>query len=98
MQFLGAEIITSAENIIKENTMPEPEQIVEKAVKKSAGDISEFEKVKKLINLKLDQALKKEGYDKDAPKEKKQEVIKKVLASNEFKSTTKIASRAATSK
>jgi hypothetical protein len=95
VQFLGSEIITSAENIIKENTMPEPEQIVEKAVKKSAGDSSEFEKIKKLINLKLDQALKKEGYDKDSPKEKKQEVIKKVLASNEFKSTTKIASRAA---
>jgi hypothetical protein len=95
VQFLGAEIITSAENIIKENTMPEPEQIVEKAVKKSAGDSSEFEKIKKLINLKLDEALKKEGYDKDSPKEKKQEVIKKVLASNEFKSTTKIASRAA---
>jgi len=95
VQFLGAEIITSAENIRKENTMPEPEQIVEKAVKKSVGDSSEFEKIKKLINLKLDEALKKEGYDKDSPKEKKQEVIKKVLASNEFKSTTKIASRAA---
>ena len=47
MQFLGAEIITSAENIIKENTMPEPEQIVEKAVKKREGVVSDFEKLKK---------------------------------------------------
>lgn len=95
VQFLGVEISTSMENIVKENTMPEPEQIVEKAVKKSTGDVSEYEKIKKLINLKLDQALKKEGYNKDDPKEKKQEVIKKVLASNEFKSTTKVAAQAA---
>jgi hypothetical protein len=97
VNYLGASIKTSAENIIKQNTMPEPEQIVEQAVKKSAGDSSEFEKIKKLINLKLDQALKKEGYDKDSPKEKKQAVIKKVINSNEFKSTTNIVAQSALS-
>tara|TARA_B110000208_G_C11782940_1_gene434584 strand:- start:675 stop:2033 length:1359 start_codon:yes stop_codon:yes gene_type:complete len=96
---LGSQISVSMQNINSENTMPDvdPTAIVDEAVKKTTGaitDMSEFEKIKKLINLKLNDQLKKNGYDENAEVEKKKEIIKKVLNSDVFESTMQQSAQA----
>ena len=73
---LGSQITVSMQNSNTLNTMPDvdPTAIVDEAVKNTTGaiaDMSEFEKIKKLINLKLNEQLKKNGYDENAEVEKK---------------------------
>ena len=89
---LGTNITVSMQNINKENTMPDtdPTAIVEEAIKKNTGaiaDMSEFDKIKKIINLKLNKQLKEDGYDENAEVEKKKEIIAKVLSSDVFESS-----------
>ena len=96
---LGSQISVSMQNINSENTMPDvdPTAIVDEAVKKTTGaitDMSEFEKIKKLINLKLNDQLKKNGYDENAEVEKKKEIIKKVSNSYVFESTMQQSAQA----
>ena len=82
---LGASIETSVELSIEENTMPE--SIAEDAINNAVGvETGSFDKLKKLISLKLDTAMKKEGYDPSASDEKKKEILKKVIRSKEIKS------------
>lgn len=95
VKFLGVRVRTSMSNIIKENTMNNlpPEQIIEKAVNQSIkpDEPGITDKFVKLLNLKLDKELKKEGYDPNAPKEKKQEILKKVVQSNRWKKITEMS-------
>jgi len=56
--------------------------------------MNEFEKIKKLINLKLNDQLKKNGYDENAEVEKKKEILKKVLNSDVFESTMQQSAQA----
>ena len=49
----------------------DPTAIVNEALKKNTGavdDMNEFDKIKKLINLKLNKSLKENGYDENAQK------------------------------
>ena len=70
VKFLGETIKTSITASVKENTMPET--IAEDAINKAVGvDTNSFVKLKKLISLKLDNAMKKEGYDAEASDQKK---------------------------
>jgi hypothetical protein len=96
---LGTQITVSMQNINTENTMPDvdPTAIVDEAVKNTTGaiaDMNEFEKIKKLINLKLNEQLKKNGYDENAEVEKKKEIIKKVLNSDVFESSMQQSAQA----
>ena len=96
---LGSQITVSMQNINSENTMPDvdPTAMVDEAVKKTTGaiaDMNEFEKIKKLINLKLNDQLKKNGYDENAEVEKKKEILKKVLNSDVFESTMQQSAQA----
>jgi hypothetical protein len=89
---LGTEITVSMQNIISENTMPDidPTVMVEEAIKKTTGavaDMSEFAKIKELINLKLNAQLKENGYDEAASIEEKKKAIVKVLESDVFESS-----------
>ena len=89
---LGTEITVSMQNIISENTMPDidPTVMVEEAIKKTTGavaDMSEFAKIKELINLKLNAQLKENGYDEAASVEEKKKAIVKVLESDVFESS-----------
>ena len=89
---LGTNITVSMQNINKENTMPDsdPTAIVDEAIKKNTGaiaDMSEFDKIKKIINLKLNKQLKEDGYDENSEVEKKKEIIAKVLSSDVFESS-----------
>src|SRR5210317_1080425 len=89
---LGSDITVSMRNIITENTMPDvdPTAIVDEALKKNTGaiaDMNKFEKIKELINLKLNEQLKKNGYDENTEIEKKKEIVKKVLESDVFESS-----------
>ena len=85
VKFLGESVKTSLSASVKENTMPE--KIPEETMKKAVGpDSSEFDKLKKLIGLKLDRALKDEGYDPNADNEDKKKVIEKVIRSREIES------------
>ena len=85
VKFLGESIVTSLSASVKENTMPE--KIPEETIKKAVGpDSGEYEKIKKLIGLKLDRALKEEGYDPDSSNEDKKEVIEKVIRSRDIES------------
>ena len=85
VKFLGQEIESSVSLSIEENTMPET--IAEDAINNAVGvNTGSFEKLKKLISLKLDTAMKKEGYDPSASDDKKKEVLKKVIRSKEIKS------------
>jgi hypothetical protein len=75
----------------------DPTAIVDEAVKNTTGaiaDMNEFEKIKKLINLKLNEQLKKNGYDENAEVEKKKEIIKKVLNSDVFESSMQQSAQA----
>tara|TARA_B100002051_G_C16703495_1_gene622348 strand:- start:150 stop:1490 length:1341 start_codon:yes stop_codon:yes gene_type:complete len=82
---LGETIETSTIVSIKENTMPET--IAEDAINNAVGvETNSFSKLKKLISLKLDSAMKKEGYDPEASDQKKKEIAEKVIRSKEVKS------------
>ncbi len=96
---LGSNITVSMQNIISEDTMPDvdPTIIVEEALKKNTGaiaDMNEFEKIKQIINLKLNDQLKKNGYDENAEIEKKKEIISKVLNSDVFESSMQQSAQA----
>ncbi len=89
---LGTEITVSMQNVVSENTMPDidPTIMVEEAIKKTTGavaDMSEFAKIKELINLKLNAQLKENGYDEAASAEEKKKAIIKVLESDVFESS-----------
>ena len=85
VKFLGENIVTSVYASVKENTTPDT--IAEDAIKAAVGtDSNEFSKLRKLISTKLDNALKKEGYDANATDEKKKEIAEKVVRSREIKS------------
>ena len=89
---LGTDITVSMQNINKENTMPDvdPTAIVNEALKKNTGaiaDMNEFDKIKKLINLKLNKSLKENGYDENAEIEEKKKIVSKVLNSDVFESS-----------
>ena len=85
VKFLGEAIQTSVSLSIEENTMPDT--IAEDAINKAVGvDTDVFKKLKKLVSLKLDTAMKKEGYDPSLSDEKKKEILKKVIQSKEQKS------------
>ena len=89
---LGTEITVSMQNVVSENTMPDidPTIMVEEAIKKTTGavaDMSEFAKIKELINLKLNSQLKENGYDEAASVEEKKKAIIKVLESDVFESS-----------
>ena len=89
---LGTEITVSMQNVVTENTMPDidPTIMVEEAIKKTTGavaDMSEFAKIKELINLKLNAQLKENGYDEAASVEEKKKAIIKVLESDVFESS-----------
>ena len=82
---LGETIETSTIVSIKENTMPET--IAEDAINNAVGvETDSFSKLKKLISLKLDNAMKKEGYDPEASDLEKKEIAEKVIRSKEVKS------------
>ena len=67
VKFLGETIKTSVTVSVKENTMPET--IAEDVINKAVGvDTNSFVKLKKLISLKLDAAMKKEGLAEEARK------------------------------
>ena len=81
----GEIIKTSIESISLQNTMPET--IAEDAINKAVGvDTGSFQKLKKLISLKLDSAMREEGYDTADSDQKKKEIAEKVVMSNELKS------------
>ena len=81
----GEIIKTSIESISLQNTMPET--IAEDAINKAVGvDSGSFQKLKKLISLKLDSAMREEGYDAAESDQKKKEIAEKVVMSNELKS------------
>ena len=89
---LGTEITVSMQNVVSENTMPDidPTIMVEEAIKKTTGavaDMSEFAKIKELINLKLNAQLKENGYDEAASVEEKKKAMIKVLESDVFESS-----------
>ena len=85
VKFLGEAIQTSVSLSVEENTMPET--IAEDAINNAVGvDTDVFKKLKKLVSLKLDTAMKKEGYDPSLSDEKKKEILKKVISSKEQKS------------
>ena len=89
---LGTEITVSMQNVVSENTMPDidPTIMVDEAIKKTTGavaDMSEFAKIKELINLKLNAQLKENGYDEAASVEEKKKAIIKVLESDVFESS-----------
>ncbi len=81
----GEIIKTSIESISLQNTMPET--IAEDAINKAVGvDTGSFQKLKKLISLKLDSAMREEGYDTADSDQKKKEIAEKVVMSDELKS------------
>ena len=80
------------QNVVSESRMPDidPTIMVEEAIKKTTGavaDMSEFAKIKELINLKLNAQLKENGYDEAASVEEKKKAIIKVLESDVFESS-----------
>ena len=81
----GEIIKTSIEAISLQNTMPET--IAEDAINKAVGvDTGSFQKLKKLISLKLDSAMREEGYDTADSDQKKKEIAEKVVMSDELRS------------
>ena len=85
VKFLGEAIQTSVSISIEENTMPDT--IAEDAINNAVGVDSEvFKKLKKLLSLKIDTAMKKEGYDPALSDEKKKEILKKIIRTKETKS------------
>ena len=66
-----------------ENNMPDT--MAEDAIKTAVGtDTSSFDKLKKLISVKLDSALKEEGYNPEMADAEKEAIKKKILRSREI--------------
>ena len=62
-----------------------PDTMAEDAIKTAVGtDTGSFDKLKKLISVKLDSALKEEGYDPTMADSEKEAIKKKVLRSREI--------------
>ena len=69
-----------------ENNMPDT--MAEDAIKTAVGtDSGSFEKLKKLISVKLDSALREEGYSPEMADAEKEAIKKKVLRSREITET-----------
>ena len=69
-----------------ENNMPDT--MAEDAIKTAVGtDSGSFDKLKKLISVKLDSALKEEGYNPEMADAEKEAIKKKVLRSREITET-----------
>ena len=80
---LGLEITKEISNKTYENLMPET--MAEDAIKTAVGtDSGSFNKLKKLISIKLDSALKDEGYDPEMAEAEKELIKKKVMRSREI--------------
>ena len=80
---LGLEITRELSSKTYENLMPDT--MAEDAIKTAVGtDTSSFDKLKKLISVKLDNALKEEGYNPEMADAEKEAIKKKVLRSREI--------------
>ena len=83
VKYLGLQITTELSAKTYENNMPDA--MAEDAIKTAVGtETGQFDKLKKLISVKLDNALKNEGYDPNLADSKKEEIRKKVLRSREI--------------
>ena len=80
---LGLEITRELSSKNYTNNMPDT--MAEDAIKTAVGtDTSSFDKLKKLISVKLDSALKEEGYNPEMADAEKEAIKKKVLRSREI--------------
>ena len=80
---LGLEITRELSSKTYEDLMPDT--MAEDAIKTAVGtDTSSFDKLKKLISVKLDSALKEEGYNPEMADADKEAIKKKVLRSREI--------------
>ena len=80
---LGLEITRELSSKTYENLMPDT--MAEDAIKTAVGtDAGSFDKLRKLISVKLDSALKEEGYDPSMADAEKEAIKKKVLRSREI--------------
>ncbi len=80
---LGLEITRELSSKTYTNNMPDT--MAEDAIKTAVGtDTSSFDKLKKLISVKLDSALKEEGYNPEVADEEKEAIKKKILRSREI--------------
>ena len=80
---LGLDITRELSSKTYENLMPDT--MAEDAIKTAVGtDTGSFDKLKKLISVRLDSALKEEGYDPSMADAEKEAIKKKVLRSREI--------------
>ena len=80
---LGLNITKELSSKTYENLMPDT--MAEDAIKTAVGtDTGSFDKLKKLISVKLDSALKEEGYDPSMADAEKEAIKKKILRSREI--------------
>jgi len=80
---LGLEITRELSSKTYTNNMPDT--MAEDAIKTAVGtDTSSFDKLKKLISVKLDSALKEEGYNPEMADAEKEAIKKKILRSREI--------------
>ena len=80
---LGLNITRELSSKTYENLMPDT--MAEDAIKTAVGtDSGSFDKIKKLISVKLDSALKEEGYSPEMADAEKEAIKKKVLRSREI--------------
>ena len=83
VESLGLEIIRELSSKTYENLMPDT--MAEDAIQTAVGtDAGSFDKLKKLISVKLDSALKEQGYDPSMADAEKEAIKKKVLRSREI--------------
>ena len=81
---LGEQITKELSSKTYENNAPDT--MAEDAIKTAVGtDSGSFDKLKKLISVKLDSALKEEGYSPEMADAEKEAIKKKVLRSREIK-------------
>ncbi len=80
---IGELMTTELSSNSYENNMPDT--MAEDAIKTAVGtDSGSFDKLKKLISVKLDSALKEEGYSPEMADAEKEAIKKKVLRSREI--------------
>ena len=83
VESLGLEITRELSSKTYENLMPDT--MAEDAIQTAVGtDAGSFDKLKKLISVKLDSALKEQGYDPSMADAEKEAIKKKVLRSREI--------------
>ena len=83
VESLGLEITRELSSKTYENLMPDT--MAEDAIQTAVGtDAGSFDKLKKLISVKLDSALKEEGYNPEMADAEKEAIKKKVLRSREI--------------